>query len=588
MMICLFTVLLITTVLSDNSKSITNYKTYAEPEDPSPDITANWDIVEPGLNATVGSIDQRYSKSSVPSLIKKYKWVGTAWRGEKVSAQLLLWSKDPIQQVECEFTDFVAENGKIIPAQIARARFVRFVITDEFACGCCDRKPEDFAAFLSADVLDNVAFYNMEGKTTRPVWITIKVPALAEPDIYTSTMKLQSRGQETQTFEFKLEVLPKILPPGTEWKFHLDLWQHPYSVARVNNVELWSDEHWELLKPISKMLADVGQKVITTSINEKPWNTQTQYGFESMVNWKKKKEGTWEYDYTTFDKYVEFMMDLGVKKQINCYSLIPWTHQLVYFDEESVQNDTVNIKPGSDLFVEMWTPFLKDFRVHLKDKGWDKITNYAMDESEAEDMEIMLGLMDREAPEFGIALADNKKSYKRYPDHIKDLCVSYTAGMIDPEDLVYRKEKGYPTTYYLCCMDSFPNTFTFSPPSEAPFIGWYAMAAGFDGFLRWSYTSWPKDPLRDSRFRRWSAGDTYLVYPGARSSIRFERLVEGIQDAEKIRILREEFKRRGTDEARQKLELLNKTVAQFNILSEPESTEVLLNHGKKVLEELSR
>lgn len=49
----------------------------------------------------------------------------------------------------------------------------------------------------------------------------------------------------------------------------------------------------------------------------------------------------------------------------------------------------------------------------------------------------------------------------------------------------------------------------------------------------------PADPLTDSRFRAWLAGDTYLVYPDARSSIRFERLREGIQDAEKIRILKD-------------------------------------------------
>jgi hypothetical protein len=157
----------------------------------------------------------------------------------------------------------------------------------------------------------------------------------------------------------------------------------------------------------------------------------------------------------------------------------------------------------------------------------------------------MLKLLEDQAPELGVALADNKKTYKIYPDQIKDLCVSYSA-IIDKEDLEYRKSKGYPSTYYVCCIDSFPNTFSFSPSAEAVFISWYSTAAGFDGFLRWSYCSWVKDPLRDSRFRRWPAGDTYIVYPEARSSIRFERLVEGIQDAEKIRILREELEKAGT------------------------------------------
>ena len=77
---------------------------------------------------------------------------------------------------------------------------------------------------------------------------------------------------------------------------------------------------------------------------------------------------------------------------------------------------------------------------------------------------------------------------------------------------------------YVCCSSAFPNTFTFSEPWEAVYMAWFAAACGYDGMLRWSYNSWPADPVRDSRFTAWPAGDTYLVYPDAHSSIRFERL----------------------------------------------------------------
>lgn len=68
------------------------------------------------------------------------------------------------------------------------------------------------------------------------------------------------------------------------------------------------------------------------------------------------------------------------------------------------------------------------------------------------------------------------------------------------------------------------------------------------------------DPLRDSRFRTWAAGDTYSIYPGPRSSIRFERLVEGLQDCEKIHILREELAAKG---ANGKLKKLNAKLSEF-------------------------
>jgi hypothetical protein len=569
------------------SRTALDCQSYVEATDPSPDKMADWDALEPGLHASIGSIDQHYFKNAIPRITKKNKWDDTAWRGEKVSAQLVLWSKDPVKRVECTFTDFAGDNGENLPARIAKARFIRYVLTDEFADGCGRRNPEDYAAYLYPDALDHVDCFHTEGKTTQPVWITIEVPSDAVPGVYNTTLNINARGQESLPFSLQIEVLPQTLPPPSRWKYHLDLWQNPYALARVHNVEPWSDSHWEVLKPVMKMLADAGQKVITVSLNKRPWAGQTYDPFDSMIVWTKKADGSWAYDYTIFDNWVQFMMDLGINKQINCYSMIPWSSELCYFDEESGEEVTVKIEPGSDEYIQIWTPFLKNFRTHLKAKGWSKITNIAVDERGGEEMLSVLRLLEELAPELGAALADNKKTYKIYPDQIKDLCVSYRA-IIDEKDLSYRKSKGYPSTYYVCCGDPFPNTFTFSPPVEATFISWYAMAAGFDGFLRWSYCSWVEDPLRDSRFRTWPAGDTYIVYPDARSSIRFERLIEGIQDAEKIRILRETFRKAGTDESMEKLELLNQTVAQFNLMAKPENTEAMIHHGKKILEELSR
>lgn len=51
--------------------------------------------------------------------------------------------------------------------------------------------------------------------------------------------------------------------------------------------------------------------------------------------------------------------------------------------------------------------------------------------------------------------------------------------------------------------------------------------------------------MTDSRFGLWPGGDTYFVYPRGRSSIRFERLREGIQDYEKFKILRNDLEKSG-------------------------------------------
>lgn len=82
---------------------------------------------------------------------------------------------------------------------------------------------------------------------------------------------------------------------------------------------------------------------------------------------------------------------------------------------------------------------------------------------------------------------------------------------------------------------------TFSSPADCEWFGWYAAKEDLDGHLRWAYNSWVADPITDSRFYTWAAGDTYFIYPGAITSIRYERLIAGIQAYEKVRILKKEF-----------------------------------------------
>lgn len=571
---------------STNTK-VERPQTYAEALDPAPDTLANWNDVKAGLHASIGSIDSRYEKSSIPDLAPKNEWSGFAWRNEVISAQLVLWNNESAGIVECQFADFKSTDGNTLPAEIAQARYVRYVLTDEFGPGCGYRKPEDFIARISPDALDPLPAFEMEAQSTRPVWLTFDIPADAAPGTYTSTMQLKLNGKKHSQFTFTIEISDRLLPEASEWKFHLDLWQNPYAVARVHKVELWSEAHWDLLKPLMKMLADAGQKVITATLNNRPWGGQTEDAFGSMIAWNKQADGSWTYDYTIFDQWVQFMMDLGIDKQISCYSMVPWGSELYYYDVASGEEVKMVAKAGTKEFEEVWIPFLKDFLNHLEQKGWKDITCMSMDERSPAEMSATMKLLKEQAPELGVGFADNHRNYQKFPDQLTDLSIAFGAE-IEPEIRKYRKDRGYISTWYVCCTDKFPNVFTFSEPAEATFIGWYTLAADFDGFLRWAYNSWVKDPLLDSRFRAWPAGDTYIVYPDARSSIRFERLREGIQDAEKIRLLREEFLDDSSAESKEKLRRLNELVARFNVTQKPAHFNELMNEGKQTLKDLSK
>ena len=519
------------TMLAGCQKSYTPVDTFKEADDPlalTAEESAQWDAVESGLHGAWGDADLHYSRSTVPQGVSTEACELVAWKGEKESAQLVLWSTDSVDGITCEIGDFKSDAGTL-PGSIADARFVRYTIADSlFSVGKATR--------LMPDMLDSLKTFDMEAKTVRPMWITISVPENAAAGLYNADVTVKGVNGEKVVLPMTLEVQDHTLASPDKWNYHLDLWQHPTAVARAQGLELWSDEHFAAMVPLMERLAAAGQKVVTANLNKDPWNHQCYDGYENMINWTLKKDGTWEYDYAVFDRWVEMMMGLGINEMINCYSMVPWNCELEYFDEAKGEKVTVVAEPGTEIFGEIWEPFLLDFKKHLGEKGWLEITNIAMDERSPEAMDAAVKVLEKCAPEMGFALADNHKSYKKYT-MMRDVCVAQRQPA-EHSDIESRRDQGYKTTFYVCCGPLYPNTFTYSEPFEAELLGWYGLAWDYDGMLRWAYNSWPADPQSDSRYGNWSSGDTYLVYPYNRSSMRFERLIDGIETAEKVRALR--------------------------------------------------
>ena len=509
--------------------------TFVEAEDPvalTEEQEAAWDGVSKKLNAAWGCPDSQYARSIVPEKVCNKPFHLTVWKGERASAQVVVWTAEGLDGVECKVGDFKSEVGTM-PASIAEARFVRYTLADEQTYKFKKGGPE----VIAPDMLDSLSRFDVDARTARPVWISLQIPADAAAGTYAAEVEVSHHGFGKVKLPLQVEVLNQTLKDPTEWIFHLDLWQHPTSVARAHGLELWSDAHFEAMKPVMTRLRMAGQKVITATLNKDPWNHQCYDAYEPMIKWTKHADGSWSYDYAVFDRWVQFMLDLGINKYINCYSMVPWNCELEYFDEKSGEMVTVKAEPNTPIFPVIWKPFLQDFKKHLEAKGWLKITNIAMDERSPEAMQAAAKVLMDCAPEMGFALADNHRSYEKFT-MMRDVCAAMRHQTVTPEDMAMRRAQGYTTTFYVCCSPSYPNTFTTSQPYEAELLGWKNIAHDYDGFLRWAYNSWAEDPQYDSRFGNWMSGDTYLVYPYNRSSMRFERLIDGIEVTEKVRALR--------------------------------------------------
>lgn len=499
-----------------------------ELNDPKPGNQETWNTVKKATLAW-GSTDIRYPYSQ-PSTGTKALTLD-AWRGERVSAQAVLSTPADLSKVTMEVSDLKCGKN-VIPSASVRKYFVRYVITDWHN----NRKD----SLLLADHLSPDAEMTVAAHTTRPLWLDIRVPQDAVPGTYKGTLTVTFDGQ-TLSLPLSLQVCQRILPPPSEWAFHLDLWQNPYAAARYFGVPLWSKEHFDRMRPIMKLLADAGEKVITCSIIQHPWNCQTYDPFESMIAKMRQVDGSWRYDYTVFDRWVQFMMDCGIDKQIDCYTLVPWHYVFDYYDCATNSTRLVKCEPKTEAYRELILPFLKDFAAHLKDKGWFTRTCIAMDERPMEQLQAAWDIVREADPEYRFEGAMNYKvGQTGLIDEMHDISIAHNDANVPREYLDTRRAKGQKTTFYTCCGPDRPNTFTFSDPAESAYMGFHAAALGFDGYLRWAYNSWTPRPCQDSRFGNWPSGDCYLAYPTG-SSIRMERLVEGIQAYEKIRILRPEL-----------------------------------------------
>lgn len=507
-----------------------------------------------------------------PSLeFQKKAFNHVAWRGEKVFAQAVVSSEEELKDVRLSVSDL--RNGKsLIGAENIRLQFVSYVVSDLLdttkygQCGSREDKSK-WGEVLVADVLDINDSMTVPAGRKQPVWMTVSVPSDARTGKYSGKLTITSSNAKARSLNVELTVADHVLPPARDWTFHLDLWQNPYSVARYENVPLWSDAHFEAMRPVMKMLADAGQKSVTTTIMNRPWNGQTEDAFGSMVTKIRRIDGTWLYDYTIFDRWVEFMFSLGIDKQINCYSMIPWALQFDYIDQATSSPATFQAAPGSEEYNEYWGAFIADFARHLKAKGWFEKTMIAMDERPLESMQAVLGLIRKVEPAFKISLAGNYHEPVIYD--IVDFSETFSGKQEFPESAkAKRKELGLTTTFYTCCAEAHPNMFVISNPDEAAWLGWFAQAEGYDGYLRWAYNSWTLDPLTDTRFRTWPAGDCFVVYPGGRGSVRFSKLVEGIQDFEKVRILRSRWQETGNEAKLGQLTGILKSFTSETVLAE--------------------
>ncbi|WP_432643738.1 glycoside hydrolase domain-containing protein [Clostridium perfringens] len=513
------------------------------------------------LGASVGSTDFHYLQKNYNE-IKKLNlnsWSDIAWIGDELNSKIVTWTKSsPVNNVLISSSDFINENGDLISSDNVEISWLKETLAN-IGRGNPSAPVEPFP-----DIIHNSGSLDIEENKVASAWINIKIPRNAKPGIYNGSIVVTADElEEPYTFDYSFEVLNLVQPLPKETNTQIELWQHPYTTARYYGVaeeDLFTEKHFEYLKDNLEEYRDMGGRGVIANIVEEAWNHQSYDSDPSMIKWIKKSNGTFEFDYTHFDKWIQFNVDLGILDpekgfgQIKCYSIVPWNNRIQYFNETTNRNESINPRPGSELWINTWTQFLTSFMSHLEEKGWFNITYISMDERSMDDLKASVDLIEsitnQSGEHFKISSAMNYQSGNDYSflDRIDDISIGLSHINHNSDDMknmaAHRQELGLLTTIYTCTGD-YPNSFTISDTAESAWTMWYSLAQNTDGFMRWSWDGWVENPLENVSYKYWEPGDPWFIYPAEKdsktntfySTPRLERLKEGIRDINKAKYL---------------------------------------------------
>lgn len=515
------------------------------------------------------SVDQRHEGQTDEERIQK-EWKDTLWLGDRAHRQLMLWAKDKaLSNVSVEVTD-LSSGESMLPSSCISVRWSTYVIGDAAPALC--RKATSRTSVKIADALSTTPETKVTAGDPLKLWLTANIPSDAVPGLYSGKVNVYKETKLLESFDISFLVVNHVLPDVSQWRYHLDIWQFPFQLTTLckkdgKKITPFSDDYYKLVGPFYEVLADAGQKAITAYIKDGALNRG-----QTMVDWKLTTSGGWEFDYTKFDSFVQFMMDLGIDEQINCHSLYGWNIGFGYTDLNDGKEKRMSLELGDEQFEKIWSVFLLDFEKHLRAKGWFEKAVLYMDELPADDLAYLIDFIEANNPEWKINAVGN-----RYDESITEHLFMYVVALGGS-----RKSAAERTCYYVACEPLYPNSFVTKKNtlSEMNYFAWYALANDYEGFLRWAYDYWGNTDPKNAQDGDNAAGDKHFIYRSSNdfatcvpvSTPRLELLREGIQDYEKVMIL-------GKDR-------FSSVLSQFTYQEHPKSDK-LVGRAEALLKELS-
>jgi len=392
--------------------------------------------------------------------------------------------------------------------------------------------------------------------TSRPVWISLRVPSDALPGAYRGTVTVSAEGMGTVTLPIELEIVNWRLPEPKNFQTWVGCEQNPYGWAKHYGAKPWSEEHFKLVEASFRQLGRIGNTWLNVPVL---LNTEFGNKDDSMIRWVLKADGRWVFDFAVLDRYldlaakhcgpprmVQFVVMHGMRSPLDP----PAPPQVKVSDEAAAQERAFNI-PSSQ--GEAWRAFATSLYERMKSRGWERRMYWGAPlEQEADP-----GLKDLLAactPDVRWTAGPHEMiSNGTYAKNDRFYSVITTIRYWPGGWPTFRSDQGWKSkTVHLLNPRVGGTVFalhTTSLPFAYRMLPQRAVSLGRNGFTRVGADEWDAVHYEGMALPKWLTGMPvlFVLWPGpagAQSSARFECMLEGIQESE-ARIFLEQALDRG-------------------------------------------
>ena len=227
---------------------------------------------------------------------------------------------------------------------------------------------------------------NNSGGAVASLWFTVHTPKDIPAGRYEGTITISADGLKETAVPLHVIVHEWTISDPKDFRTINLLCMSPESVARHYNVPVWSEKHLNLMSGSLELMAQINSKQMdmNMSVNFYGPNDSNR---ETMVRWVKQEDGSYKYDFTSFDKYCDLIAKYYGKPlplRLNCWGEYDAKKKVntAVFDVSELNpadGSSTNLEQplyGSEESYLFWKPVMDKVLERLKKREWLDVTAF--------------------------------------------------------------------------------------------------------------------------------------------------------------------------------------------------------------------